>query len=152
MGRVGLEPTTNGLKDRSESPDQDTPGPIRTAFSPVAEGTVVLGCPRLAPSGPQCCRESVARIGGRERRLRCIPRVYCALVYYGYTRSCRPESNPECKADLALHLKSVINATGELSKVIRESIEREALDYNQTVMLLPHWLAKEMGWDFDVSS
>jgi len=67
------------------------------------------------------------------------------------TRSCRPTNDPESIEERALPLRSVIKATGGFSKVIRDSIEKDALDYDRSVMLLPHWLAIEMGWNFDVS-
>ena len=37
------------------------------------------------------------------------------------------------------------------TNVFTYSIETEGLDFCQSVMLLPHWLAIEMGWDFAVS-
>ena len=66
-------------------------------------------------------------------------------------RSCRPTYDPESIEELALPLNSVILATGKFSRIIRNSIEKDALDYDRSVMLLPHWLAIEMGWDFAIS-
>ena len=92
---------------------------------------IVEGACRAYPARPVICRTHF---------------VVCAD-----TRSCRPTNDPESLEEGALPLKSVITATGRYSRAIRDSIEKGALDSDRSVMLLPHWLAIEMGWDFAIS-
>jgi len=64
---------------------------------------------------------------------------------------CANRSNTESKKDEPLALKSVVMAVNQASNVLRNSIENEGLDFHQSIMLLPHWLANAMGWDFAIS-
>jgi hypothetical protein len=34
---------------------------------------------------------------------------------------------------------------------IRDHIENAGLDFSRSIMLLPHWLALKMDWDFAIS-
>ena len=45
VGRVGIEPTTFGLKDSCNRPIQDTPGPTRTVSSGICDNR---DCPHLS--------------------------------------------------------------------------------------------------------
>ena len=65
--------------------------------------------------------------------------------------ACCPSSDPESIAEIPVVLMSIITATSPFSMRIRQRIETEGLDFCQSVMLLPHWLAIEMGWDFVLS-
>ena len=65
--------------------------------------------------------------------------------------SCRPSDDPEFIGIDPLALTSIVTATGPFSMRIRDSIKTEGFDFCQSVMLLPHWLAIEMGWDSAVS-
>jgi len=65
--------------------------------------------------------------------------------------ACRPTNDPESIEDDPLALTSIVTATSPFSMRIRDSIETAGLDFSQSVMLLPHWLAIEMGWDFALS-
>ena len=65
--------------------------------------------------------------------------------------SCHPSNDPESIEVDPLVLKSIVTATSPFSMRIRDSIKTEGLDFCQSVMLLPHWLAIEMGWDFALS-
>ena len=66
--------------------------------------------------------------------------------------SCCSANDPESKEDAPVVLKSVVTAASPFSMAIRDHIENEGLDFSRTIMLLPHWLAIEMGWDFAISS
>ncbi len=66
-------------------------------------------------------------------------------------RACRPSDDPESVEADPLALTSIVTNTNTFSMIIRESIENEGLDFSQSIMLLPHWLAIEMGWDFAAS-
>jgi len=48
-------------------------------------------------------------------------------------------------------LTSVVTATSPFSMAIRDHIENAGLDFSRSIMLLPHWLAIQMGWDFAIS-
>jgi Fe-S-cluster containining protein len=44
-------------------------------------------------------------------------------------------------------LTSILLATQPLSLLFRAEIEAAGLDFSRSIMLLPHWLAIEMGWE-----
>jgi Fe-S-cluster containining protein len=66
-------------------------------------------------------------------------------------RSCCAANDPESTEDSPMVLKSVVAATSPFSMAIRWHIENAGLDFSRSMMLLPHWLAIEMGWDFAIS-
>ncbi|NQU63882.1 MAG: YkgJ family cysteine cluster protein [SAR324 cluster bacterium] len=62
--------------------------------------------------------------------------------------ACRPFFDPESVEDNPVALMSVVAATNQFSMKIRDLIESTGLNFYDSVMLLPHWLAIEMNWDF----
>jgi Fe-S-cluster containining protein len=62
--------------------------------------------------------------------------------------SCRAALNPQSTEDAPAALLSVVKAAGPCSAAIRKRIEKAGMEFSRTQMLLPHWLAAEMGWDF----
>jgi len=64
---------------------------------------------------------------------------------------CDAANDPQSTADTPVVLKSVVTATGRISTAIRDHIENAGLDFSRSIMLLPHWLAIEMGWEFAVA-
>ena len=64
---------------------------------------------------------------------------------------CCAANNPESTEDDPVVLTSVVTATSPSSMAIRDHIENTGLDFSRSIMLLPHWLAIEMGWDFALS-
>ncbi len=64
------------------------------------------------------------------------------------TSACRASNDPESIEDDPIALMSIITETNSFSMKIRNSIEAAGFDFSQSIMLLPHWLATEMGWDF----
>jgi Fe-S-cluster containining protein len=65
---------------------------------------------------------------------------------------CRAANDPESSEDVPVVLKSVVTATTSFSQAIRRHIENAGMDFSRSIMLLPHWLAIEMDWDFAISS
>mgnify|MGYP005632879515 CR=1 FL=1 len=65
---------------------------------------------------------------------------------------CGFQKNPESIKNPAVVITSVINAANPFLVMIRNNIKSSGLDYNDSIMLLPHWLAVEMKWDFSVVS
>ena len=65
--------------------------------------------------------------------------------------SCRVANDPESAEPAPVKLTSVVEATSPFSRRIREHIESTGLDFSRSMMLLPHSLAIEMGWDFALS-
>ena len=65
--------------------------------------------------------------------------------------SCCAINDPESTEDAPIVLTSVGTATSPFSMAIRDHIENAGLDFSRSIMLLPHWLAIEMGWDFAIS-
>jgi Fe-S-cluster containining protein len=68
-----------------------------------------------------------------------------------HPRSCCAANDPESTEDAPVVLTSVVTATSPFSRAIRDHIENAGLDFSRSMMLLPHWLAIEMGWDFAIS-
>jgi Fe-S-cluster containining protein len=64
--------------------------------------------------------------------------------------ACRPFHDPESIEDAPVALASVITATTPFSVKIRDRIETAGVDFCGSIMLLPHWLAIEMNWDFAI--
>jgi Fe-S-cluster containining protein len=62
--------------------------------------------------------------------------------------SCCAANDPESTEDAPVVLTSVVTATSPFSMAIRDHIENAGLDFSRSIMLLPQWLAIEMGWDF----
>jgi len=65
--------------------------------------------------------------------------------------SCSAANDPESKEDAPVVLTSIVTAASPFSMAIRDHIENAGLDFSRSIMLLPHWLAIEMGWDFAIS-
>ena len=61
--------------------------------------------------------------------------------------ACRPSHDLRPAAIAPVVLTSIIRAAGPFSKPLRADIENAGLDFSRSIMLLPHWLALEMGWD-----
>ncbi len=65
--------------------------------------------------------------------------------------SCCFSNNHKTAESEPLALTSVVTATNLFSKRLKERKNQNASDYSLETMLLPHWLAIEMGWDFAIS-
>jgi Fe-S-cluster containining protein len=61
---------------------------------------------------------------------------------------CRPGNDPTSSGGTPRGLSSVVLASGPFSAEIRARIEAEGGDYLESILLLPHWLSLEMGWEF----
>ena len=79
------------------------------------------------------------------------PVVCRAHFVSSHPRSCWSANDPESHEDAPLVLKSVVAAAGPFSLVMRDHIEEAGMDFTRSLMLLPQWLAVEMGWDFAIS-
>jgi len=66
-------------------------------------------------------------------------------------RSCCAANDPDSTEDAPVVLKSVVTAASPFSMVMRDHIEDAGLDFTRSLMLLPQWLAIEMGWDFTIA-
>jgi len=64
---------------------------------------------------------------------------------------CLAANDPESTEDPPMVLTSVVSATNQFSMSIRDHIEKGGLDLSRSIVLLPHGLAIEMGWDFAIS-
>ena len=65
--------------------------------------------------------------------------------------SCYDANNHESTADIPSDLKSVVSATDSFSIAIKDYIENTGVDFSRSILLLPHYLAIEMGWDFGIA-
>lgn len=66
-------------------------------------------------------------------------------------RFCRGANDPESALPPPVTITSIIQETERFPAAMREYIEREGGDFSRSLMLLPHWLAIQMGWDFAVA-
>jgi hypothetical protein len=64
---------------------------------------------------------------------------------------CHFSNNHEIKESDPTALSSVVTATNLFSKRLRNRINKNGSDFSLETMLLPHWLAIEMCWDFAIS-
>jgi hypothetical protein len=64
---------------------------------------------------------------------------------------CCAANDPESTEDAPVVLTSVLAAASPFSMAMRDHIENAGLDFSRSIMLLPHWLAIEMGWDFAIT-
>jgi len=62
--------------------------------------------------------------------------------------ACRPSHDHRPVEHAPVALTSILHATQPLSQLLRAEIEAAGLDFSRSIMLLPHWLAVEMGWEF----
>jgi len=67
------------------------------------------------------------------------------------SQSCQVANDPKSTEDAPLMLRSVVAAAGPFSTALQDHIEGAGLDFSRSRMLLPQWLAIEMGWDFTLS-
>jgi Fe-S-cluster containining protein len=65
--------------------------------------------------------------------------------------ACLAANDPESVEKVAVVLTSVVTATSPFSTAIKDHIQTAGLDYSRSIMLLPHWLAVEMDWEFAIS-
>lgn len=76
--------------------------------------------------------------------------IICRTHYVSSDPSaCRPPSGHHPVGALPVTLISIIEATHPLAEALRAATATAGCDYSRSIMLLPHWLAKEMGWDFN---
>lgn len=62
--------------------------------------------------------------------------------------ACRFSGKARSKKNKPVALATVIEATQSFSALVKDQIEKTGMNFNATIMLLPHWLAIEMNWDF----
>lgn len=66
-------------------------------------------------------------------------------------RFCQVANDPESTVEAPMMLRSVVAAASPFALALQEHIENAGLDFSRSKMLLPQWLALEMGWDFAIS-
>jgi Fe-S-cluster containining protein len=65
--------------------------------------------------------------------------------------ACRDASDPKSVEYNPKALSTVLEVTSPFSSRIKDRIENTGLNYSRSIMLLPHWLAIEMNWNFAIS-
>ena len=63
-------------------------------------------------------------------------------------RYCRDANDPAHRSQPPSSIAAVVETADPLVQSIRAQIEDAGFDYTRSILLLPHWLATEMGWDF----
>jgi hypothetical protein len=64
--------------------------------------------------------------------------------------SCEAANDPDSTADVPVVLAAIVNAGRPFSLAMKDHVESEGLSFSRSFMLLPHWLAIEMAWDFAI--
>lgn len=64
---------------------------------------------------------------------------------------CQAANDPQTTEDTPVVMQSVIHAASLVSKAMRDYVESTGRDFSQSNMLLPHWLAVQMDWDFAIA-
>ncbi|MBA3004010.1 MAG: hypothetical protein FP813_09190 [Desulfurivibrio sp.] len=136
------EEQIRNLRDRTQHwHEWDDSKPGRHPFSPSGEGAIhstsfdhscpfdVNGTCRVYPVRPIVCRAHFVSSSPR----------FCATV-----------NDPESTEDAPVVLVSVVEATRPFTTEIRNYIENTGMEFSRSQMLLPQWLAHEMGWDFGI--
>ncbi|MCU0592465.1 MAG: hypothetical protein MUC57_13450 [Desulfobacterales bacterium] len=62
--------------------------------------------------------------------------------------ACRRAYREPSSEPAPIALMSILHVTQPLAKPLRADIEAAGIDYSRSIMLLPHWLAMEMSWEF----
>jgi Fe-S-cluster containining protein len=65
---------------------------------------------------------------------------------------CRAANDPQTTADAPAVLMEIAMAIHGPLKAIQERIEAAGMEFSRSQMLLPHWLAVQMGWGFAVQA
>ncbi len=87
-------------------------------------------------------------VNGECRAYRVRPVVCRTHFVSSPALACLTANDPESAEDAPVKLTSVVKAASPFSRVFRDHIENRGLDFSRSMMLLPHSLAIEMGWDF----
>ena len=79
--------------------------------------------------------------------------VVCRTHYIcSHPRFCREANDPEATKPPPVAITSIIKETSQFLVTIRDYIESAGWTFSRSIMLLPHWLAIQMGWDFAIVS
>jgi uncharacterized protein len=65
--------------------------------------------------------------------------------------SCATANEPESAQAAPVVLTSIVTAASRFSLAIKDRIETTGLEFSRSIMLLPQWLALNMGWDFAIA-
>ncbi len=63
---------------------------------------------------------------------------------------CCAANDPDSTEEAPVALASVLTRTSPFSRALRDHIENAGLDFSRSIMLLPQWLAAEMGWELAI--
>ena len=78
--------------------------------------------------------------------------VVCRTHYIcSHPRFCREANDPESTKPPPVVITSIIKETSQFLVTIRDYIESAGWNFSRSIMLLPHWLAIQMDWDFAIT-
>jgi hypothetical protein len=132
---------TDGLRMRTQQwHDWDNSRPGRYRSAPVGGQTNLSDytpcCPLLV--NDECIAYPVR------------PLVCRTHLVHSQPSLCEAAIDPKATADIPVVLAAIVNAARPFSLAMKDHIESTGLDFSRSIMLLPHWLALEMGWDFAI--
>ena len=77
--------------------------------------------------------------------------VVCRAHYVSSPpRSCSGVNDPESTEAAPVVLRSLVEAVSPFLRLVRAHVEDAGIHFSRSNMLLPQWLAIEMGWDFAI--
>jgi Fe-S-cluster containining protein len=100
-----------------------------------------------SPYGPYCPMLIDGACGAYAVR----PVVCRAHFVSSLPSSCDAANDPESQEEPPQVIEVLVTVTHPFSMAMKAYIEEAGWDYSRSMTLLPHGLAAEMGWDFDVS-
>lgn len=75
--------------------------------------------------------------------------LVCRTHYVdSHQQLCFAANDPESSEDHPKVIAPILEATRSLTLTMRQYIESSGMDYSRSMMLLPHHMAIQMGWDF----
>lgn len=116
----------DGARRKADDPADRSAGPELLGYEPCCPMLVDRACSAY-PVRPAICRTHYVSSDPAD---------------------CRPSHDLRPVEHVPVVLASILNATRPLAQPLRAVSKSAGDDFSRSIMLLPHWLTIEMGWEF----